>query len=79
MQTCHELFDEALDAALGVGRPAAQTGVEDLPGGARGGEHRVVAELLGVAVGGAVLLLAVDLVDGRVDVDDETPLVPSPV
>ena len=31
----------------------------------------MVAELFGVAIGGAVLLLAVDLVDGRVDVDDE--------
>ena len=70
-QARHELFDEALDAALGVGRPLAQAGMEDLSGGGQGGQDRVVAELLGVAIGGTVLLLAVDLVDGRVDVDDE--------
>jgi len=35
------------------------------------GQDRVVAELLGVPVGGTVLLLVADLVDGRVDIDDE--------
>ena len=45
--------------------------MEDLAGEGPGGQDRVVAELLGVAIGGAMLQLAVDLVDGRIDVDDQ--------
>ena len=42
------------------------TGVQDLAGVGAGGEDRVVAERSGVAVGGALLLLAVHLADRRV-------------
>ena len=62
-----ELFDEALGAPLR--RTLAQSGMEDLTGGRPHGEQRVVAEDLGVAIGRALLRLAVHLDDGRIQVD----------
>ena len=62
-----ELFDESLVAALGG--PLAQPGVEHLAGLGPHGDERVIAEDAGVAVGGALLQLAVDLADGRVEID----------
>jgi len=47
-QAGHQLFDEALGAALGVGRSLAHPGVEDLAGVGPSGQDRVVAEHLGV-------------------------------
>jgi hypothetical protein len=43
--------------------------VEDLTGVGSSGTQGVLAECLGVAAGGTLLLLAVDLFDGAVDVD----------
>ena len=50
-----ELFDESLVAALR--RPLAQPGMEDLTGLGPHGHQRVVAEDVGVAIGGALLNL----------------------
>ena len=51
-----ELVDEPAGAALGVGLPFAHPGVQHLTGVGPGGEDRVVAEHLGVAEPGAVLV-----------------------
>ena len=66
-----ELLDEALGAALGVGRALAHPGVEHLAGVGPGGEQGVVTEHLGVAVGGTGLLLAGHLADGGVEIDHQ--------
>jgi hypothetical protein len=62
-----ELFDEATVAS--IGGAFAQPGVQHLPGVSPGGQQRVVAEHSGVAVGGALLGLAVDFTDRRVQID----------
>ena len=51
-----ELVDEPAGAALGVGWPFAHPGVQHLAGVGPGGEQRVVAEHLGVAEPGALLV-----------------------
>jgi hypothetical protein len=53
--------------------PLAQSDVQDLAGVRARGEQRVVAELAGVAVAGALLGVAVDLADEGVDVDHQPP------
>jgi hypothetical protein len=70
-QPGHQLFDEALGAALGVRRALAHPDMEELTGGRQGGEQGwVVAEPLGVAVARTVFGFAAHLGDGRVEVDD---------
>jgi hypothetical protein len=64
--------DEASDTPGGVRRAFPHPGVEDLAGIGAGGDQRVVAEDLGVPVRGALLVVSVDLGDGRVDVDDQS-------
>lgn len=51
--------------------------MEHLAGIGAGGQQRVVAELSGVAVGGAALVVAVDLADGGVHIDGHRRLVRS--
>ena len=68
-ETGHELFDEVLGPALGVGRSLAHPGVEDLAGVGPPGEDRVVARDLGVAIGRATFEPSEHLTDRRVDVD----------
>ena len=67
--TGDELFDEALGAPLAG--TFAQPGVEHLAGLRDGGQQRVVAQGAGVAVGGALLVVAVDLADRGVHVDGQ--------
>jgi hypothetical protein len=56
-----QLVDEAQRAALGVGLALAQAHVQDLAGVGARGEDRMVAELSGVPVAGAMLGVTVDL------------------
>src|SRR5215211_7121087 len=69
-----QLVDEAQRAALRVGLALAQPDVQDLVGARARGQQRVVAELAGVAVAGALLGVAVDLAEEAVDVDHEAIL-----
>ena len=69
-----QLVDEAQRAALGVGLPLALADVQDLAGAGTGGQQWVVAELLGVAVAGTLLGVAMDLADEAVDVDHQSRL-----
>ena len=69
-----QLLAEALDPLLRVRRSLPQPDVQRLAGVGAGGEDRVVAEQLGVSVGGALLLVAADLADEAVDVDDQPPV-----
>jgi hypothetical protein len=65
-QPSHQLINEPQDAAGGVGRALAQPGVQHLAGAGAEGEQRVVAEPVGVAVAGALLVVAVHFADGGV-------------
>jgi hypothetical protein len=76
-QAGHQLLKEAHRAPGGVGRAGALAAVQHLAGFGPGGEHRVVAEAAGVAVGGTALGMAVHLLDGRVQIDGHR-LVPGP-
>ena len=67
----HQFFDEALGSPLGVGRPFAHPDVDEFTGPGSGGDQWVVAELLGVAVTGAVLGLPAHRTDGGVEIDDQ--------
>ena len=69
-----QLVDEAGGAAGGVGPPGPLAGVQHLAGLGAGGQQRVVAEPPGVAIGGALLVVAVDLADGGVQVDGGRPI-----
>jgi hypothetical protein len=62
-----QLFGEAFGTALGG--TLAQPGVQHLTGVGARRQQRVIAERLGVAVRGALLVLAVDLADRRVQID----------
>ena len=62
----NEFFDESLVAALGGS--LAQAGVEHLARLGPRGDERVIAEDGGVAIGGALLRLSVDLADRRIEV-----------
>ena len=64
-----QLLDEADGAALRVCFAFAVADVQHLAGVRASREDRVVAELTGVAVGRALLLVTVDLADEVVDVD----------
>jgi len=61
-------------AAGGVGAAGAQPGVQHLAGVGSGRQQRVVAELSGVAVAGALLAMPADLDDGGVHVDGHRPI-----
>jgi len=69
-----ELINESGHAAGGVGPAGPLAGVQHLTGSGAGGQQRVVAELAGVAVGGTLLVMAVDLHDGGVRVDCHRPI-----
>jgi hypothetical protein len=64
-----QLLHEALGAPLAGA--FAQAGVQHFAGLGPGGQQRVVPQLAGVPVGGALLLVAVDLADRRVHVNHE--------
>ena len=66
-----QLVDEPAGATLRVGLPLAHPGVQHLTAVGAGGEDRVVAEHFRVAEPGALLVLAGDLADRRIDVDHE--------
>ena len=53
-----QLFDKAPRPARGVGRALAHAGMEDLAGVGPRRQDRVVTEVLGVAIAGALLVLA---------------------
>jgi hypothetical protein len=65
---CDQLVDEPCGAAGGVGPAGALAGVQHLAGVGTGGNKRVVAKGVGVAVGGALLVVAVHLAHGGVQV-----------
>ena len=69
-----QLIDEPGDTALGVGLALAVADVQHLAGVRAHGRDRVIAQLLGVPVAGALLLLAVDLADEAVDIDHQRPI-----
>jgi hypothetical protein len=64
------LAHEPLRATPGSGRAFAHPGVQDLAGPSPGGQQRMKPQHPGVAVGGALLGVAVDLTDRGVDVDE---------
>jgi len=68
-----ELVDEPAGAAGGVGGAFPHPGVEDLTGVSPGGQQRVVAAHLGVAEARPLLVLALDLADRRVEIDNQPP------
>ena len=67
--TPDELSDEALRPSSRSGRSLAEPDVEDLAGLCTRANQWVVAEDLGVAEGGALLVVSVHRTDRRVDVD----------
>ena len=69
-----QLLAEAQDPLLRVRRPLAQADVQRLARVRPGGEDRVVAQQLRVAVGGALLQAAADLADEAVDIDHQPPV-----
>jgi hypothetical protein len=73
-QAGDELIAEPEDAAGGVGCALAQPGVQHLTAVGAEGEQRVVAQPVGVAVAGVLLVIAVDLADGGVHVHGQRPV-----
>ena len=73
-QPGHQLVNESEDAAGGVGRALAQPGVQHLAAVGAGGQQRMVAEPVGVAVAGALLVVAVHLADGGVHIHGQRPV-----
>lgn len=71
VQAGEELVDESLNPALGVRRSLPQPDVRHLTGVRAGRDQRVVAELVGVAAAGALLLIAEHLADERVQIDQQ--------
>lgn len=69
-----QFVDEPQRAALRVGLALSEPDVQDLVAVGAGGQQRVVAEPVRVAVAGALLAGAVDLTDERVDIDHQ-PLI----
>jgi hypothetical protein len=69
-----DFVDEPCGAAGGVGPASALAGVQHLAAISTAGKQRVVAEGVGVAVGGALLVVAVDLADRGVKVDGHRPI-----
>jgi hypothetical protein len=69
-----QLVDESGSAALGVRLALAVADVQHLAGVRADGEDRVIPELAGVPVAGALLLLAVDLADEAVEIDHQRPV-----
>jgi hypothetical protein len=70
----NELLDEPQRAPCGVRRALAGADVQHLAGLSARGEDRVVATLAGIAKRSALLVIAVDLTDERIDVDRQTLL-----
>ena len=64
------LPNEPLCSPARAGRSLPLADVEDLARVGPGGDQRVLPEYAGVAIGGPLLLLPIDLLDGGVDVDD---------
>jgi len=73
-QAGHQLVNEAEDAAGGVGRALAQPGMQHLAAVGAGGQQRMVAESVGVAVAGALLVVAMHLADGGVHIHHQRPI-----
>jgi hypothetical protein len=73
-ETAGQLVDEPAGAARGVGRAGARADMQHLAGIGPGRQQRMVAKLTGVAVGGAALVVAVDLTDGGVHIDGHRPI-----
>jgi len=69
-----QLLAEALDPLLGVRRSLPEADVQRLARVRPGGEDRVVAQQLRVAVGGALLQAPADLADEAVDIDHQPPI-----
>jgi hypothetical protein len=70
----NQLVGEAQHPLLRVRRSLAQADMQRLARVRPGGEDRVVAQQLGVPVGGALLQPAADLADEAVDVDHQPPV-----
>ena len=70
-QVRDELVDEAHHASRRPRGPFAHAGAENLAGVGACSEQRVIAELFGVAVRGALFLFAVDLADRGVQIDHQ--------
>ena len=66
-----DLADEPENPTGGPGGAFTHPRSKDLTGAGTGGDQRVIAQHTGVAVGGALLLFAVDLGDGRVEIDHQ--------
>ena len=73
----NEFLDEAQRAALGVGLPLALADVQHLAGVGAAGHQRVIAELAGVAIAGALLVMTMHLAHEGIDIDHQ-PLAPGP-
>ena len=71
--TGDEFVDEPSGPALGVRRSFPHPSVQHLAGVGARREERVISELAGVAVSGALFVFADDLTDRRVDVDYQRP------
>jgi hypothetical protein len=67
--TPDELSDEAFRPSARSGRSLSEPDVEDLAGVCTRANQRVVAEHLGVAEGGALLVVAIHRTDRGIDVD----------
>ena len=68
-----ELVNEAHHASRGSRGAFAHAGGEHLAGVGACGQQRMIAEHFGVAVRGALLVLAVDLTDRGVQIDHQRP------
>ena len=69
--TGNDFVDEPACPALGVGLSFAHPGVKHLTGVRPRGQDRVIAELVRVAISGALFVFAVDLTNRRVDIDHQ--------
>ena len=69
-----QLVGEAQHPLLRVRRALAQADVQRLARVRPGGQDRVIAQQLGVAVGGALLQPPADLADEAVDIDHQPPV-----
>ncbi len=69
-----QLVHESLGAALRVGLALAVADVQHLAGIGAGGDDRVISVDARVPVGGALLLIPVDLADEAVQIDHQRPI-----
>ena len=68
-----QLVDEAQRAALRIRAAVAHADVQDLVGVGACRDDRVISQLAGIAVAGTALVVAVNLADEAVDIDDQPP------